>query len=86
MRNSWKSIAELMQYNADINSLNIEHRTPLHEAVIANQKEAVLSLIEYNCELEIQDVYEKTPAFYAQKNNNESILFIINKKQTFNSK
>lgn len=56
-----REVAELLCTDNNLNAININGRTPLHEAVAKNNIEVVRFLIEKNADLTIQDYEGKTP-------------------------
>lgn len=57
----------LINAGADINGLNGKNRTALHNAVLKNNITNVRLLLDNGVNVNIEDIYGKTPIFYAQK-------------------
>ncbi|MBQ2645049.1 ankyrin repeat domain-containing protein [bacterium] len=59
----------LLRSGADINGINSEGKTVLHQAVIKNDYDSVKFLIENGANVNIKDQNDNTPIFYAVKNS-----------------
>jgi len=61
--------------------------TPLHHAVMANQREAVEFLLEHGANIEATAHYEKTPLYYAVEDYNfEMVKLLVEKGANVNTK
>lgn len=60
-----KTIRLLLDKNADVNSTDIENKTPLHYATQCFRNNVLKVLVEYNANVNARDVYNETPLYYA---------------------
>jgi len=68
----------LLSIGAFPNISNYFGETPLHIAVMKNNKMIVNELLQYGAEINIENIYGETPRFYAYRNKNSDE--IIKKK------
>ena len=59
--NQHEQIKILLEYGAEINSINNTNHTPLHLAVIHNNSAIVKLLIKNNADFTCKDLYNQTP-------------------------
>jgi len=75
---SESSVKTLLSSGALVNlSSKKDKKTPLHFAVIRNNKAIVLQLLEYNADVSLKDSQNMTPADYANKFGFEEIYDLI---------
>jgi ankyrin repeat protein len=71
-------IKSLFKNGADPNCIDIDGRTPLTYAVLANAK-VVRLLLKYNAKTNFKDKFGKTPLDYAVENGNKEIIKLLKK-------
>jgi len=67
----------LLSIGAFPNISNYFGETPLHIAVMKNNKIIVNELLQYGAEINIENIYGETPRFYAYRNKNSDEIIKI---------
>ena len=80
----------LIEYGANIHSVNSNLKTALHIAVEGNHVDIVRLLLENDIDISSQDIYGQTPMIYAKENSNNEIIELLkyfdnNKKEDSDS-
>jgi ankyrin repeat protein len=67
----------LSRANINVNQIDENGRTPIHEAVISGSEAAVRSLILYGAQVSVPDCEGRTPLMYAAEGQNSEIAEIL---------